>query len=716
MLQLTQKLGSGEMRIHDVPSPICERGMVLVRNHYSLISPGTEGSSVRAARSSLLEKARQRPAQLHQVLDSVRRQGVTATFRAVSKRLDAYSPLGYSCAGEVIEVGDGVLEIACGDIVACGGAGLANHAEFVSVPVNLCVKLPPGADLKLAAFNTVGTIALQGVRQADFRLGESCAVIGLGLIGQLTCILLRAGGARVLGIDVDPWAVEFARKHTCDSAWTRDDAGLMERIVQFTSGLGVDSVIITAGATSTDPVNLAGQIARQKGRVVIVGTVPTGFERESYYRKELELRMSCSYGPGRYDPTYEEHGLDYPAAYVRWTEQRNMQAFQELIHGGRLSLSGLTTHEFAFEEATRAYDLILRNQEHFFGILLRYDVGKPILREPILIGSRANGLEQVSIAFIGAGSYAQGSLLPNLPKCQSLVRRIVATNSGTTSKRVAEKFGFEYCTGDAKEALNRSDINAVFIATRHDSHARYVADALRSGKRVFVEKPVALNEDELLDIEEAYREAAKRNDPPVLMVGFNRRFSELAQSAKREIGCGPMSMIYRVNAGQIQDSHWIQDPLIGGGRIIGEACHFIDLMTFFCGSLPVRVYASAIPNRAHTPDVAAINVEFADGSVGAMCYFANGSKAIEKEYIELNTSGNTAVIRDFRALEIGLEGRIRKTSLWIPDKGQRTMIREFIKVLESGDPSPVPFDQICAVARASFAAVRSLRERRVISL
>ena len=715
MLQLTQKLGSGEMSVHDVPVPPCEPGMLVVRNHYSLISAGTEASSVRAARSNLFEKARQRPAQVRQVFDAVKRQGLAATYRAVTKRLDAYSPLGYSCAGEVIGVGEGVPEIACGDLVACAGVGYANHAEVVSVPMNLCVKLAPGADLKLAAYNTVGAIALQGVRQSDIRLGETCAVIGLGLIGHLTCILLRACGARVLGIDVDPWAVEFARGKTADAAWVRNEPGLSEQIFRLTDGLGADAVVITAATSSNDPIDFAGQIARQKGRVVVVGAVPTGFEREHYYRKELELRMSCSYGPGRYDPAYEEHGVDYPTAYVRWTERRNMQAFQELVSSGRIDAGCLTTHEFPLEQAQQAYDIILQRKEHILGVLLRYDAAKLIAREPIRIGTPI-GSGKVSVAFIGAGSYAQGSLLPNLPDDEVVVRRAIATSTGTTSKRVAEKFRFEYCTSDANELLGRRDINTVFIATRHDSHARYVAGALRAGKRVFVEKPVALTEGELADIEAAYGEAAERHGAPVLMVGFNRRFSELARTVKRELGGGPMSMIYRVNAGIVPNSHWIQDPLTGGGRIIGEACHFIDLLTFFCGALPIRVFASAIPTPAHPPDIATINLEFADGSVGTVCYFANGSKAFEKEYVEIHAFGNTAIIRDFRTLELGLGDRVRKTSHRVPDKGQRAMMREFVEILKSGGPSPLPYEQVCTVARASFAAVKSIRERRAVSL
>lgn len=717
MLQLTQKLGSGEMLVQDVPAPMRDNGMVVVRNHYSLISAGTEASSVRAARSSLIAKARQRPAQLRQVIESVKRQGLLATYRAVHKKLDAYSPLGYSCAGEVVEVGEDVPGIVCGDLVACAGAGYANHAEFVSVPSNLCVRLPHGADLKLAAFNTVGAIAMQGVRQSEVRLGESCAVIGLGLIGQLTCMLLRAAGVKAIGIDLDAWAVAFANRNSADIAWERSDVGLEERISLATQGLGADAVIVTAASDSTDPVNLAGSIARQKGRVIIVGAVPTGFERDPYYRKELELRMSCSYGPGRYDPLYEEHGLDYPPAYVRWTEQRNMQAFQELIQCGRLRLGELVTHEFAFQDAPQAYDLILGRQEPYLGILLRYDGAQPLQRCSVPVRESAPRGPSISIAFIGAGSYAQGNLLPNIPQAENIVRRAVATNNGATSKRVAEKFGFECCTSDAGELIAREDIDTVFIATRHDSHARYVSAALRAGKRVFVEKPLAMNEDELSEIEAVYRDAELRGSQPILMAGFNRRFSELVRTAKRALGSGgPMSMVYRINAGQISSSHWIQDPAVGGGRIIGEACHFIDLMTFFCGSLPVRVFASAMQNPLHSPDVVAATIEFANGSIGSLSYYANGSKAIEKEYIEVHATGSSAILRDFRALELGLAGKVQKSSLRAPDKGQAAMVEEFLQALETGQASPLTMAEILAVTRTTFAIMRSIQQRQAVAI
>ena len=460
---MTQQLKSGDITIQELLYPIVDSGMVLVRNHYSVISAGTEGSTVKTARKSLIGKAKERPQQAKQVIDVLKQQGPVQTYRTVMKKLDAYSPLGYSCAGEVIEVGAGVKGYAIGDKVACAG----NHAEIVCVPVNLCVKLPSDANLKRACYNTLGAIALQGMRQADLRLGESCAVIGLGLLGQLTCLMLRASGVAAYGIDIDSSAVEVAEKNCADRAWTRSDAGIAEQIESLSDGLGVDAVIITAATPSLDPINFAGQIARKKGRVVLVGAAPTGFDRDPYYyRKELELRMSCSYGPGRYDINYEEKGIDYPAAYVRWTEKRNMQAFQELLHSERIDIDYLTTHEFPLDDAPKAYDMIVNHSEQFLGVVLKYDIDSQLKQDRVEV-SEHKPAGKVGIAFIGAGSYAQGNLLPNIPhKDSDVLCKSVIDSSGATSKRVAERYGFEFCTSDVKDILDNEDINTVFIATQ----------------------------------------------------------------------------------------------------------------------------------------------------------------------------------------------------------------------------------------------------------
>lgn len=703
MEQLTQKLGSGEMVIQELPVPQLSSGMILVKNHYSLISAGTEGSTVKAARKSLIGKAKERPQQVKQVLEKLKQQGLVQTYRAVMKKLDAYSPLGYSSAGEVIAVADDITEFKVGDKVACAGAGYANHAEVVSVPKNLCVKLAPDADLSKACYNTLGAIALQGVRQADMRLGETCAVIGLGLIGQLACLELKASGVNVVGIDVAPGPVKLAAEHCADLALVRNQPGIKEQILDFTDGRGVDAVIIAAATSSLDPVNFAGSICRRKGRVVVLGAVPTGFDRDpDYYKKELELKMSCSYGPGRYDLNYEEKGLDYPAAYVRWTEKRNMEAFQRLVHNGRIDLAYLTTHTFKFEDAPKAYDIVLKHTEPFIGILLEYDTTKEHKPGSITTGE-FTPIADVNIAFIGAGSYAQGNLLPNLPPVEQVGRVAVMTNSGTTSKRVAEKFKFAKCTSDANEILDDTSINTLFIATRHDTHAKYVAEGLRAGKNVYVEKPLCLTLDELVEIEDLTRLTGKG-----VMIGFNRRFSPFAQMIKKKVGSGKMSMIYRINAGAIPGDHWIQDPTVGGGRVVGEVCHFIDLMAYMCGSAPVKVSASALPDAAGLNDTLNIMVEFANGSTGVVAYYANGSKSLPKEYFEVYHAGTTGIIYDFRRAEV-YGRKVEKIKKMNQDKGQPEMMRQFFESLKDGK-LPISMEEIFSVTKATFAALESIRQ------
>jgi len=626
------------------------------------------------------------------------------------KKLDAWSPLGYSCAGRVIGVAPDVSAFSVGDLVACGGLS-ASHAEVVAVPANLCVKLALDADLKKAAYNTLGTIALQGVRQADLRLGETCAVIGLGLIGQLIGLLLKAGGIRVVGIDVDEWAVGVAAKHCADLAFLRNHSGIEERIDAFTGGVGPDAVIIAAGSDSLDPVNFAGRICRKKGRVIVVGNVPTGFDRDpDYYRKELELRMSCSYGPGRYDPLYEEKGHDYPIGYVRWTEQRNMQAFQKLVHSGQIDIDYLTTQEFSLEEAPQAYDLILKKEEPCLGILIRYDVVKSHTSEKIVLRQGAP-TGSVGIAFIGAGSYAQSHLLPNLPREASVARVGVMTATGTTARSVAERFSFGFCASDERELLADSAVNTVFIATRHDSHADYVLKALAAGKHVFVEKPLCLNEEDLNRVRDGFRAGTTQ-----LLVGFNRRFSPLARQMKERLGGGPMAMIYRINAGKIPADSWIQDRERGGGRIVGEVCHFVDFLTFLNGSLPCSVFASALPDPTGCEDTLAINLQFRNGAIGTIAYVANGSKDLFKEYIEVHQAGVTAVLKDFKELNVFGSGRPYSKKLISQDKGQKEMVRAFIAAVRDGGAAPITFEDIYTVTLTTFKILESIRKNARIEI
>jgi polar amino acid transport system substrate-binding protein len=634
------------------------------------------------------------------------------------KKLDAYSPLGYSSAGVVLDVGEKVSRLKGGDKVACAGIGYANHAEVVAVPENLCVRLSDNADLKRAAYNTMGAIALQGVRQADLHLGENCAVIGLGLLGQLTCLLLRENGIRVFGIDIDEATVEKARQHCADYAWLRSSPGLENTLEERTAGIGVDAVIITAGTGSLDPINFAGRIARKRATVVVVGDVPTGFDRNPYwYRKELQLRMSCSYGPGRYDPEYEEKGHDYPAAYVRWTEKRNMEAFQEIIHSGRIDLNYLTTHEVSLEGAPQVYDMILNRTEPFLGIIIRYDVSKPIEQKPISIRT-AEHAGKIGLAFIGAGSYAQSNLLPNIPKDPDIGRIAVMTQSGTTSRRAAEKFDFQMCTDQEADIFQNDLINTVFIATRHDSHARYVMRALRTGKNIFVEKPLCLTTEELCEIETTFNNVAahKDNAVPTLNVGFNRRFSPLALSLKKKLGDAPISMLYRINAGAVPADHWIHDPDIGGGRIVGEVCHFIDLLAFFARSLPKCIFASGTPSPKELNDTVAVNMEFGSGSVGTVMYCANGNRSVPKEYIEVNQAGQTAVIEDFKQLTIWSGRKRFRKRLLVQNKGQKEMINRFLQIVKEGGAPPIPPKDIFAVTRATLAVRESLRLRQAVDV
>ncbi|MHC4703571.1 MAG: Gfo/Idh/MocA family oxidoreductase [Planctomycetota bacterium] len=491
--------------------------------------------------------------------------------------------------------------------------------------------------------------------------------------------------------------METASRHCCDHAWPRKSADLSAKVGDLTGGLGVDAVIITAGTSSLDPINCAGELARKRGRVVVVGAVPTGFDREpNWYKKELELRMSCSYGPGRYDMEYEEKGVDYPPAYVRWTENRNMAAFQELVYSDKVDVSYLTSHEFALERASEAYDMIVNRAR----------------RRIELRAVEAQG--KVNIAFVGAGSYAQQNLLPNIPLNDKDITCVgIMDSSGTTSKRVAEKFNFEFCTSEPADIFENDTVNTVFIATRHDSHAEYVKSAFAAGKHVFVEKPLCLYEEELTEIKELYHGA---DHGCRLMLGFNRRFAPHAVELKKHLDDTPVSMLYRINAGSIPKGSWIQDDEIGGGRIIGEVCHFIDFLSWLCGSLPRHVHAVAIPDGDGLNDTVSINLQFDNGSVGAISYFANGSKELPKEYIEVFSSGLTGIIQDFKEMRIYGKGKPSRNRLLNQDKGQVEMMRQFIELLKRGGSPLISPDEIFTVTEACFAVLKSLKTRQSVTV
>ncbi len=707
MKQVIQNFKTGELSVADVPPPALAPGFVLVRNHFSLISAGTERSTVSTAQASLLGKARQRPDLVRQVLDSFRKDGFAETMTRVRTKLQTLKELGYSSAGTVLASMDTQGRFKPSDRVACGGGGYASHAGVVTVPQNLVVKVPATVGLDAAAFTTLGAIAMQGVRQANPGLGEYVCVIGLGLLGQITAQILRANGCQVFGVDTAESMVALAEKASCHAARTRSNPGMESAVAAFTGGRGFDAVIITAATQSTDPVELATAVLRQKGVIVIVGTVPMNIPREPhFYKKELQLKISCSYGPGRYDPTYEEEGQDYPYGYVRWTENRNMEAFVKLLENRSVDVQPLVTHTFEIEQAGRAYEIVTgKVSERHLGILLSYP--EALETHPVEVVPLATPASPArpGIGFIGAGSFAQKFLIPFAGRGGDLLS--VVTSRGVTAKSVGEKFHFRSHSTDAHDVLADPAVNTVFIATRHDTHAAFAGAVLEAGKNVFVEKPLALRED---DLDEVLEVASRRSDCR-LMVGYNRRFSPLARPAREVFQhvSGPLVINYRVNAGFLPKEHWTQTKQ-GGGRILGEVCHFVDLMQFLTGSEPVGVYAvSVAADNAQMPDQdnVVISLSFQNGSVGQISYIACGDKLLSKERIEIFGGGQSFVIEDFRLGEHYAAGSSRRIKL--SGKGHQQEVEAFLRVVCEGRPSPIPLDSLVLTSVATFAILDSLR-------
>jgi len=706
MKQVIQNFKTGELSVADVPAPALAKGFVLVANHYSLISAGTERSTVTTAQASFLGKARQRPDLVKQVLESIRKDGFAETLKRVKTKLETLKELGYSSAGVVLASLDTQGRFQPGDRVACGGGGYASHAGVIVVPQNLVVKVPDEVALDAAAFATLGAIAMQGVRQANPRLGESACVIGLGLLGQITAQILRANGCQVFGVDTSTAMVELAEKHGCHVARTRSDAGLESALTAFHGGHGFDSVIITAAAQSNDPVELATSILRQKGVIVIVGAVPMNIPREPhFYKKELELKISCSYGPGRYDLSYEEQGHDYPYGYVRWTENRNMEAFVKLLENRSVDVRPLITHTFEIDDAEKAYDIVTgKISERHLGIVLKYsEAPSKVATEPAKPTAQLSS-DKPKIAFIGAGSFAQKFLIPFAKQGGEL--RSVVTTRGVTAKSVGDKFGFHSCATSVDQMLADKTINTVFIATRHDTHASFAAAALQTGKNVFVEKPLALHRDELINVLEIAGQSNGR-----LMVGYNRRFSPLARRAREVFQniAGPLMINYRVNAGFLPKDHWTQTEQ-GGGRILGEVCHFVDLMQFLVDSEPVHAYAMSVAaNNAQMPDQdnLSVSLRFHNGSVGQITYMACGDKLLSKERIEIFGGGQSFVIDDFKFGEHYAGGS--RYALKIAGKGHSEEVEAFLTSIRKGNPSPIPYDSLALTSLTTFAILDSLR-------
>ncbi len=730
MKQILQSYKSGELWLAEVPIPLCQGGGVLVKTCKSFVSAGTERMLVDFAKKNIIGKSLAMPDQVKKVIRKMKTEGVMRTVEKVRAKLVQPIPLGYSCAGIVEEVGTKLSGLSRGDRVACGGAGYANHAEYNYVPKNLLVKIPDNVSFEDASCTTVGSIALQGIRQCDLRLGESVCVMGLGMLGLIAVQIFKASGVRVIGYDPDPERCDLAISLGADLAV---DKGIEPACIEFSEGHGVDAVHITAAAKSNEPVTVAGEICRMKGTVVVTGLVGMDIPRDMYYRKELNFKLSLSYGPGRYDPSYEISGNDYPYGYVRWTEQRNMKAFLALVAAGKVSPSKLITHRFGIEDALDAYGLMLgRTKTPYLGILLNY-------QDDALPGVAAEGLTEDHrlvrlkrrktldpsaripvIGLIGAGNFSKGVLLPELKKQQNIQLKGICTATGMNASETGKKEGFDFATTDHTKIMEHSDINTVFISTRHDTHARFVCDAIRAGKHVFVEKPLCLNLQELDEITQVLFESTRQNAQGILMVGFNRRFSPHAQLISEYFRdrSTPMVMTYRINAGIIPSDVWIQDPEVGGGRIIGETCHFIDFASFVIGSKAVEVQALSVStsNASLTAeDNISFNIKYEDGSIANIVYVAVGSPDLPKERCEIFADESVVVMEDFRhTLCRGRRGSQKLKAK--QSKGFREEISAFLTSIEKAAPPPIPFESLINTTRCSFAVIQSLKSKQTVKI
>lgn len=734
MKQILQSYKTGELWLAEVPVPACKSGGIIIQTRTSFVSAGTERMLVDFARKNIIGKALAMPDQVKKVLRKMKTEGILSTLEKVQTKLDQPIPLGYSCAGIVEEVGRHISGLSVGDSVACAGAGYANHSDYNYVPKNLVVKIPDSVSFEDASCATVGSIALQGIRQCDLRLGENVCVMGLGLLGILAVQMLKASGVRVIGFDPDAGRCQLAQDLGADMVVSSD---LEAACNDFSQGYGVDAVLITAATKSNEPVTVAGEICRMKGKVVVTGLVGMDVPRDMYYKKELDFKLSLSYGPGRYDPDYEEGGHDYPFGYVRWTEQRNIKAFLDLVESGAVTPSKLVTHRFAMDDALNAYQLILgKIKEPYLGIVLNYDE-KPGGITPELrrteIRQDVKGTSEVNIGFIGAGNFTKAVLFPNLKKQKDISLKTICTATGMNAGQTADKEGFAKATTDYKELLNDPGINVVFVTTQHNSHARFVKAALEAGKHVFVEKPLCVTQAELEKVlgfkfydlsgdedgSESFNLKPKSSNLNlILMVGFNRRFSPHARLIREyfEGRRTPMMVNYRVNAGIIPPDVWIQNPEVGGGRIIGEVCHFIDFASFLIGCRPVEVQAMCVDTANASlveQDNVTISIKYKDGSVAQIFYVAVGAADLSKEYCEVFADESTAVMDNFCST-VCMGKRGKKTLKGKQEKGFSEEITAFLTAVREGGKSPIEVQSIFDTTACTFAVLESLRSKRVV--
>ncbi|RWC06676.1 MAG: dehydrogenase [Mesorhizobium sp.] len=698
MKQILQSLKDGGTEIAEVPCPAVGQGHLLIRTSRTLISAGTERAAVGFGKAGLVGKARQQPDRVKQVLAKVRTDGLAPTLQAVFDKLDQPLPLGYCNVGTVMQVGSGVSGFKPGDRVVSNG----KHAEVVAVPVNLCAAIPDNVSDEHAVFAVLGAIALQGIRLIKPTLGEAVVVIGLGLVGIMTVQLLRAHGCRVLGLDFDRSKLELARLLGAEVVDLSSGADPVVMAQAFSRGRGVDGVIIAASTKSDEPVHQAAQMCRKRGRIVLVGVSGLKLTRADFYEKELTFQVSCSYGPGRYDPNYEEKGQDYPVGFVRWTEQRNFEAVLDMIAEGRLDVSLLISHRYDLADAQKAYELIA-GAEPSLGIVLKYPSVEQLpfaslTRRSVSVSTVPTAPDRMSIGVIGAGNYATAVLIPAFA-ATGVRLASVASNAGVSGLHAARKFGFESTTTDTSTLLEDTAISAIVIATRHNSHAELVCRALDAGKHVFVEKPLALTLDEITEIDGARQRSLDRGFFPIIMVGFNRRFAPQIMKMKNLLsGTAAKAFVMTVNAGAIPPNHWIFDRDVGGGRVIGEACHFVDLLYYLAESPIVRRSA----NYGESEDVLSIQLAFGNGSIGTIHYMANGSKAFPKERLEVFAAGKVLQLDNFRSLHgYGWQG-FSRMRMWRQDKGQKGCAAAFVEAVKRGTGSPIDWNDLVEVSRTTI--------------
>ena len=707
MKQLVQNFKTGKLEILDIPVPKVSQNTVLIESKVSLISPGTERSLVELAQGSLFEKARSQPEKVREVLQKIKNDGIFAALEAVEAKLDEPIPLGYSNVGVIMDVGKNAQEFLVGDRVVSNGS----HAEIVNVSKNLVAKIPDNVDDETASFTVLGSIALEGIRLINPTLGEHIAVIGLGLIGQLTVQLLLASGCKVLAMDLKEDRVKLAESFGAEGYVLREGESPIEAALSFSKGQGVDGVLITVSTRSNEPIVQAAQISRKRGRIVLVGVAKIDVPRDLFYKKELSFQVSCSYGPGRYDSLYEEKAIDYPLPYVRWTEKRNFEAVLDMMSSGKINVKPMITHRFPFDNVLEAYDVLLK--ENSLGILLQYKPYDLAKRNEIFILKEKpqKYVSSPTIGLMGPGQFARRILLPILSSANVRLKTI-ASSTGLQGVHAGEKFGFENATSSYSSVLDDEEIDTVFITTRHNSHATLVTEALKKWKNVYVEKPLALNIEELKEVILAYKETNK-----ILMVGFNRRFSPLTQRLKKELAYrkSPLSISIVVNAGSVPMDSWVNDPEVGGGRILGEGCHFIDLMRYIVGVPIEEVYSISTVNGGKIEDDnAIINIKFTDGSIGSVMYFSKGSKQYPKERIEVFSEGKIFLLNNFRSL-VGYGVPVR-LSLLKQDKGHRNEILKFLEAVKGKTPPPISFEELVEVTLATLAAKKSLETHLPINM